>query len=466
MKSRWRFLILTLLILGFGATSVYLLGTPRLVDIRPAPGATDVPAGAALQLTFSRPMQAESITKKLDIQPFHSGKSTWNERTFTFTPNQPWPNGETIQIHLVAGARASGWFSFPTRQEMAWSFTIEKPFLLYLYPTNSPSAIYAIDPETGAADKLTNLPGEVFDYGVDASGSVIVYSASQASGGNAIYKLNRLSGENSAILEFPEAQVRYPQISPSGEYLAYERTPLAQSDQPDLSQVWLLPLGEEQNPLPEQSPFAVGEAGHQTQQPFWSPTGLLTFYDATLSAFILYDPQTLAREQIPSQTGQAGVWDPQGRWYLFPEILFNISSETADSTGVTPIPASHLIRYDRMSKSLKDLTLLDNLEDTSPAFSPDGETIVFARKYLNIAAWTPGRQIWLMNADGSHARPITQQPQYNHYAFSWSPTGDRIAYVRFNQTQLTEPPEVWVIHADGSQPQKIVTGGYAPQWIP
>jgi dipeptidyl aminopeptidase/acylaminoacyl peptidase len=193
---------------------------------------------------------------------------------------------------------------------------------------------------------------------------------------------------------------------------------------------------------------------------------LLTFYDATLSAFILYDPQTLAREQIPSQTGQAGVWDPQGRWYLFPEILFNISSETADSTGVTPIPASHLIRYDRMSKSLKDLTLLDNLEDTSPAFSPDGETIVFARKYLNIAAWTPGRQIWLMNADGSHARPITQQPQYNHYAFSWSPTGDRIAYVRFNQTQLTEPPEVWVIHADGSQPQKIVTGGYAPQWIP
>lgn len=466
MRSRFRILLLSALILGFGAVSVYFLGTPRLVSVLPAPGSTNVPAGAAVQLIFSQPIRAATVIEKLDIQPQKPGKYTWEKKTLTFTPDQPWLNGEKIQFHLAIGVRSAGWLPLSSQQERTWYFTIEKPFLLYLFPANNQSAIYAVDPEGGEAEKLSNLPTEVFDYSVDQSGAVIFYSAGLATGGSAIYKLNRLTLENEVVLNFPSAQCRFPRISPNGEVLAYELTPLAKASQPILSEVWLLPLGEGQTQAASQSPFVVSEAGHQAQQPFWSPTGLLTFYDATLSAFILYDPQTLAREQIPGQTGLAGAWDPQGRWYIFPEILFNISGEASENTGVTPIPTSHLMRYDRLDKSLKDLTVLDNLEDTSPVFSPDGETIVFGRKYLKIAAWTPGRQIWLMNSDGSNARPITLESQYNHYDFSWSPTGARLAFVRFNQTLLTEPPEIWIIQVDGSLPKKVISGGYAPQWIP
>ena len=113
-----------------------------------------------------------------------------------------------------------------------------------------------------------------------------------------------------------------------------------------------------------------------------------------------------------------------------------------------------------------DLTQANVLEDGSPVFSPDGSWIAFSRRYLDSARWTPGKQLWLMRPDGSEAHPLTQAGDYNHHDFAWSLDGKQIAYIRFNQTILTEPAELWLINADGSQPLELVKGAYAPQWMP
>jgi Tol biopolymer transport system component len=113
-----------------------------------------------------------------------------------------------------------------------------------------------------------------------------------------------------------------------------------------------------------------------------------------------------------------------------------------------------------------DLTQAIELEDSSPVYSPDGALIAFARRYLDSTRWTPGKQLWLMRSDGSEAHPLTQSGDYNHHDFAWSPDGKRLAYIRFNQTILTEPAELWLINADGSHPIELVKGGYSPQWIP
>jgi Tol biopolymer transport system component len=91
---------------------------------------------------------------------------------------------------------------------------------------------------------------------------------------------------------------------------------------------------------------------------------------------------------------------------------------------------------------------------------------VLARKYLDAARWTPGRQIWLMSPDGKEFQALTNAPYFNHSSFAWSPDGQQLAYLRFNQEKLTDPPELWLMNADGSQPIQLVIGGYAPQWIP
>jgi len=109
---------------------------------------------------------------------------------------------------------------------------------------------------------------------------------------------------------------------------------------------------------------------------------------------------------------------------------------------------------------------MDYLEDSAPVFSPDGKWLVFARKYLDTVRWTPGRQIWILPLEGKEAYPITDEPLYNHYGFTWSPNSQLIAYIRFYQATMTDPPEIWVTNIDGSSQYLLVRNGYAPQWIP
>ena len=60
---------------------------------------------------------------------------------------------------------------------------------------------------------------------------------------------------------------------------------------------------------------------------------------------------------------------------------------------------------DMDGNNLRRLTDVKHVWDSAPAWSPDGNTIVFAREYKNDAGdWQ--EEIWLMNADGSNQRQL------------------------------------------------------------
>jgi Tol biopolymer transport system component len=262
------------------------------------------------------------------------------------------------------------------------------------------------------------------------------------------------------VLACPQALCRSPQPSPDGQFLAYESVPLSTgSGQPAPASVWLLPLtgGD---------PQLAGDADHLTSQPAWSSAGWLSFYDKTQQAYVLLNPNTQKQHLLPNQTGESGAWKPDGSAFVAAEILF-------EEVGLLePRASAHLIRYDLESPAsaiptaMLDLTHDSDLEDASPAYSPDGKLLALERKYLDNTRWTPGRQLWLMEADGSQAKPLTDAPLYSHYDIAWSADGSRIAFLRFNQATLTDPPELWLIDADGTDPVQLVVGGYAPLWIP
>ena len=88
------------------------------------------------------------------------------------------------------------------------------------------------------------------------------------------------------------------------------------------------------------------------------------------------------------------------------------------------------------------------------------------RPHPDPARWTPGRQMWIMQADGSQAQALSSEEAYNHYDFIWSTDGNQIAFVRSDPTQLIQPPELWLVNPDGSNPIQLVKGGYSPIWIP
>lgn len=429
-------------------------------------------------------MREVSVTERLSIQPDTQGSFAWQGDTLVFTPHQSWSAGETVQVELASGSRAAGLLSLPVHQDEKWSFTIRQPRLAYLYPAEGPANLYVMNPLTGESESLTGGAGGVQDFHVNANGTAVYYSVRSGQGGSNIYRLELPTGQSltsreestpvameanpERILSCPRAQCRVPVVSPDGSYLAYERTALPGGDQPNYPQVSLLPLTAGDLPLSDASPALVlaGDPLHQTLQPAWSPDGLLIFYDTNEAAFIIIDPNDGERARFLNQTGQPGAWHPNGLYYVAPEIFFlgeNISDSLSD---LEPLANSHLLLFDWQSNLTQDLTPGENMEDTAPAFSPDGDYLAFARKFLDVQRWTPGRQLWLARFGSAEASPLTDAPLYNHFEFAWSPAGDQLAFVRFNQSALTEPPEIWLIDPSTGQANRLIVGGYAPQWLP
>lgn len=467
-KRRIGWLSLAALILIIGMSLIYFWSIPQVLEVSPPQNATAVQASASIQVRFSRRMQPGSVESRLVTLPPRRGDFSWQGNTLTFTPDQPWGSGETVQVRLEPGARSSGFPSLTLRQGFRWTFTVRQPLLAYLYPSDASADIYLLDLSNGEVSRLTDAPGAVMDYSLSQDGAAIYFNAEQGDGGSAIYVLQRLSAQTRLLLDCPGALCRYPQISPHGDYLAYERTDLSSPTRLNLPQVWLLPLSQDapaEAPLPAGEPRLVADPSHRTQQPQWTSKGLLSFYDYQRSAFIVQDPQTGEIAQFPSQTGIPGAWHPDGEQYVFPEIFTNEISDPNTLPNLEAIQNSHLLQFS-LNGSQKDLTGSDDVEDTSPAFSPDGKTLAFGRKFLDLTRWTPGRQLWLMDTDGSQGRAVTNDPYYNHYDIVWSPDGARLAYVRFNKNSLIDPPELWLMNADGSGATRLITGGYSPQWIP
>jgi Tol biopolymer transport system component len=464
MKTRYLVLLLLVAILAILLGVGYFWGTPRVLEVSPADGDLYRSSGTPLRITFSRPVRPDTEDMPLSTDPPIEGQITQEGDTLVFTPSQPWPSGGEIQVRLEPGLRAAGFPGLATRQEFTWSFSIGDPRLVYLYPADGPADLYMLDLGSGEIQQITDTPGSVLDFDVDHTGGVIYYTSSQGEGGSAIYRFDRLTGEVHPVLQCPQALCRYPRISPQGNYLAYERTDLSGNAYP---QVWLIPLqggGANQNANAPESFLADG-TDQQTQYPLWSSNGSLSYYNYTQSAFIAKNPGTESEVLFPSQTGIPGDWHPDGSSYVIPEIF--VEDIDQDSLAdLENIPTSHLIRFDYPDGNTSNLSQENNVEDANPVFSPDGSKLAFGRKFLDVPRWTPGRQLWMMNEDGSDAHPLTDDASYNHYDFAWSPAGDQLAYVRFDKDALTQPPEIWLINADGTNATRLITGGYAPQWVP
>jgi Tol biopolymer transport system component len=197
--------------------------------------------------------------------------------------------------------------------------------------------------------------------------------------------------------------------------------------------------------------------------PIWSPEGLLAFYNVSLGAITLLEPaDTQPVNIIPNGLGLLGSWSPDGQYLIVPEIVF--PSESGEGHDDQAEFFSHLYRLKASSSEVIDLSS-GMVEDASPAYSPDGSWIAFARKYLD-SRWTPGRQLWLMRSDATQARPLTDDPDFSHSSIAWSPNSAMLAYMRLNQADTNLQPEIWIMDLAEENHQLLVVGGYLPRWMP
>jgi len=83
-------------------------------------------------------------------------------------------------------------------------------------------------------------------------------------------------------------------------------------------------------------------------------------------------------------------------------------------------------------------------QDVYPAWSPDGTKIAFrSNRDGNF-------EIYVMNADGSNPRNLTRHPARDEYP-AWSPDGTKIAFMSWRDGNR----EIYVMNADGSNPRNL-----------
>jgi Tol biopolymer transport system component len=195
--------------------------------------------------------------------------------------------------------------------------------------------------------------------------------------------------------------------------------------------------------------IACGDAGDQGRIVY------VTCPSVSECTFVSINPDGSERESLFS------LDVPEGEVPLLPqcspngkEIVYFLGREDKSS----------IFRASLDDGDITDLT--PSLHAVDPAWSPDGR-IVFS-------ATPPGQpahpQLWVMNADGSEAHPLTNNEDVNLVA-AWSPDGSRIAYTSTaTATSGTlDAADIWVIDSDGSQTLPLVTGpshDRQPAWAP
>ena len=279
------------------------------------------------------------------------------------------------------------------------------------------------------------------------TGGQIVFYAARDGANSELYLLDLAAGLEKPITE-NDAEDIYPAISPDGTRVAY------MSNRDGDFDIYVLPL----NCLEDGGSAADCEAAatpitdnsFEDRDPAWTPDGETIIFASDTEFDGRHDlyrvsvdggaPEPLTTDDMSD--GHPSV-SPNGRYIAF-------QSWEADN------PETGAIR--RLDLTTGDLITLYDGEgsDWSPAYNPDGDTIVFLRRGEGRAG------LWLMTASGDDAHLIYDGSGYD-WAAAWSPDGKLLAF----SSDAGGAQEVYLLPPVGGEPVKITTGGGEyPSWIP
>lgn len=212
---------------------------------------------------------------------------------------------------------------------------------------------------------------------------------------------------------------RDPQGSPDGRWIVFTRVGRAPGGEPSSTDVFLA--------RSDGSKVVQVTSGHSDRSPSFSPSGKRILF---------------ARAELG--TGRELAAEPDSAEELTPEHIYSMRLDGTD---------------------LRQLTT-GYFSDRNPVFSPNGRVIAFERCSLN-----QGCHVYTMRPDGSGLRDATPHLPTWSTEPAFSPTGNRIAYLRGYPGAPT--PALFTMRPNGTGVRKLIGysghrfgGVSSPSWSP
>lgn len=430
------------------------LGTLRL---SPAEGETDRSTRATVAVQFDQNIATPADLVRITLDPPLAGHTEVKGSTILFVPDQAFTPNTAYTVRVAPGV--VGDKGRALKAPVVWHFTTRRSQFLYAADGEGgkqlflAAARFAGEADTSAApQQLTSAPAGVWDFTVASDGSEIVFSALNAQGGTDLW-VSASAQKPELLLACAKSFCTTPAFSPDGRVLAFSRRNPSDFAAAAVSPPRINMLDMQTKEL---APLAAD--GQQLgTDPHWSADGKwLAYLAPDRGGVAIVNLESGIETVYPTMTGEVGAWDTQRN------VLLMSESREQDGKQV-----DHLLLIDPVGQTQQDMSGESSLvQDNAPAWSPDGNWIAFRRNELTGPRQTLTKQLWIMRADGTDARPLTADPAIDYSAPGWSPDGRYLIYHKLPLKGPTVVRSVWAMDLATGEERQLAQNGLLPIWVP
>ncbi|MEM7331327.1 MAG: Ig-like domain-containing protein [Chloroflexota bacterium] len=400
-----------------------------------------------IRIAFDAPIAfAEDVTVSLD--PPAEGAFTIQNNLLIFQAETPLTSNTTYAVTVDGDLRNDQ--GRRLKEPVQWQFTTGEPRILFIsWEPESLNQIYeAPISGEGEAKPLSTVEGDVTDFAVSPDGALILFTVFRAEdGGSDLWKMDADGSNQAMFLPCENAACSQMVWVPNSNRVIYERRTIPNPGAPPgLPRLWWLDIITNETVPVFQDSQLLGLGATISENGDW-----FSFVSPTDQGIQVYSLVDGAGIFIPNRMGSPAAWNPETGRLLLNDIQFLEENDWQ----------VHLLEVD---VNTEDVVTLSNdtffaVDDSTPTFSPNGRFIAFGRKEARTAM---GRQLWIMNSDGTDAYAVTNDPDVHYGPFEWSPNGRFIIMQQYQLKEQFASPQLMIHDFETGEWREVRTPAIQP----